>query len=662
MSRSPNSGSRRQFSRVLVANRGEIALRIMRAARQLGLETVAVHTAAEAAAPHVRRADHTIVIDSPAGYRDAQALVNAAIRSGAQAVHPGYGFLSESAEFAQQCIDAGLRFVGPSPASIRLMGDKSAARRAMAGLGLPVIPGYDGEGQSDAVLHQEAEKIGVPLMIKACAGGGGRGMRRVERLDDFPAALSAARSEALAAFGDPSVLLEQALDHARHIEIQVLADMHGTVIALGERDCSVQRRHQKLVEESPSPALDPARRLEIEQRAVAAVRMLGYEGAGTLEFLLASDGRLLFMEMNTRLQVEHPVTEAIYGVDIVQWQFRIAAGARLDTDPMLSSPSPIGHALEVRLCAEDPARGFIPQSGVIRRWNLPAGVRIEHALHDGAEISPDYDSMIARLVTHGPDREAARRSMLAALGELEAFGVRTNRDFLIRCLRHPEFTAGDVDTGFVERHGNLLTGVDESARSRFLLLGACLLRASPKELSGASLLSMLPVPLRLECSGERSTFRVERQRPGHFWVTTDGARTECILSSVHPEDTRAHLDGEAIRIRWWRGDGELWMSSNDLTVSIRDVSLRQTAKRARGSDADGSGGELRSPMNARVVRVQVSAGDRVAEGAALLSLEAMKIEHQLVAPIAGRVTRVEAAAGGLVSQGDRLLVIKPDQP
>ncbi len=653
----------RRFTRVVVANRGEIALRIIRAARELGLYTVAVYTADDAASPHVEQADQAIQIDSAQGYLDADALVAAALRAGAQAIHPGYGFLSENAEFAQRCIDAGLWFVGPSPAAIRLMGDKAAARRAMASLGLPVIPGYDGDDQSDLTLRQEAARIGVPLMIKACAGGGGRGMRRVDRLTDFEVALSAARTEALAAFGSGAVVLEQAVDQARHVEIQILADSYGNVVSLGERDCSVQRRHQKLIEESPCPAMDEARRREAGMAASEAIRLLGYEGAGTLEYLLAPDGRLLFMEMNTRLQVEHPVTEAVYGVDLVQWQFRIAAGVRLASDEGLGALPPSGHAIEVRLCAEDPARAFLPQSGELLRWQPPSTVRVEHALHDGAQISPRYDSMIAKLVAHGPDRESARRKMVIALAQLQAFGVVTNRDFLIRCLEHPVFVAGGADTSFVEAHAAALLSLDDSASASLLTAAACLLQLAPGELSGARLLPLLPVPLWLEADGHRSAHTVERQSAGRFKVISGATSLDCVILRADPHDTHIQVADQFLRLRWWRGRGELWLATDQLTLCVRNRSLEPAMISASAAaNPRASSGEVRSPMNARVSRVLHAAGDSVAEGAVLVTLEAMKIEHQVLAPLAGRLRQVDVTAGGQVQQGALLLVIEPSTP
>ena len=648
-----------EFSSVLVANRGEIALRIIRAARQLGLLTVAVHTADDSDCPHVRLADRAILISSEKGYLDPDALVAAALRAGAQAVHPGYGFLSENADFAERCIAAGLRFIGPPPKAIRLMGDKAAARRAMASLGLAVIPGYDGDDQSDPTLRKEAARIGIPLMIKACAGGGGRGMRRVNQWADFDAALSSARAESLAAFGSAAVVLERAVDAARHVEIQILADTHGNVVSLGERDCSVQRRHQKLIEESPSPAVNEALRREASLAAIEAIRRLGYEGAGTLEYLLTADGRLLFMEMNTRLQVEHPVTEAVYDVDLVQWQFRIAAGASLASHPALGASPPQGHAIEVRLCAEDPLCAFIPQSGELIHWRPPPNVRIEHALHDGVRISPRYDSMIARLVSHGPDRDTARAQMQLALANLQAIGVITNRDFLVQCLEHPVFVAGSANTNFVEQYASELSAPLKAAHPDLLTAAACLLQVSHNELTGSALLSRMPVPLQLEVRGHRFAFTVERLAAGRFRVTSGVDSQDCVILSSDPDDTRIEIADRLLRLRWWRGKGQIWLATARFTLGVRDVSL-SPAQGARVAGPLSESGEVRSPMNAKVSRVFHAPGDEVAEGALLVILEAMKIEHRMVAPLSGRLKQVNVTAGGQVQQGAVLLVIDPE--
>src|SRR6201996_4800449 len=444
---------RTPFFKILVANRGEIALRIMRTARKLGYGVVAVYSDADRDAAHVREADAAVRIGEarPAqSYLNIEAIIAAAKVSGAGAVHPGYGFLAENEDFARACRDAGLVFIGPSPEAIQAMGNKAEAKAIMQKAGVPVVPGYQGADQGDAAMLNEANRIGFPVMIKAVAGGGGRGMRLVTDATSFADALRSARSEAKAAFGDDTVILERAIRNPRHIEIQVFGDRYGNAIHLGERDCSVQRRHQKLIEEAPSPAVTPRLRQRMGDVAVAAVRALRYEGAGTLEFLLDESGEFYFMEMNTRLQVEHPVTEAIAGLDLVDLQLRVAAGEPLGLaqDNIKFS----GHAIEVRLCSEDAARDFMPQSGQMALWQMPDNIRVEHALQSGSEIPPFYDSMIAKLISHGATRDEARRRLIAGLEQAVGFGVTTNQAFLAACLRLPAFAAGEATTGFIERH------------------------------------------------------------------------------------------------------------------------------------------------------------------------------------------------------------------
>src|SRR3954452_24088090 len=441
---------RTPFFKVLIANRGEIALRIMRTARRLGYGVVAVYSDADRDALHVREADQAVRIGEalPAqSYLRIDAIIAAAKASGAGAVHPGYGFLAENEDFAKGCRDAGLVFIGPSPEAIRAMGNKAGAKDIMRAAGVPCVPGYQGTDQSDAAMLAEAKKIGFPVMIKAVAGGGGRGMRLVADAAAFPDALRSARSEAQGAFGDPTVILERAIVNPRHIEIQVFGDRYGNAIHLGERDCSVQRRHQKLIEEAPSPAVTPRLRARMGQVAVDAVRSLRYEGAGTLEFLLDPSGEFYFMEMNTRLQVEHPVTEAVPALDLVELQLRVAGGEPLglvQEDIKFS-----GHAIEVRLCSEDAAHDFMPQSGRMALWQMPEGIRVEHALESGSDIPPFYDSMIAKIISHGTTRDEARGKLICAPEQTAAFGVTTNQGFLISCLRHPVFARGEATTAFI---------------------------------------------------------------------------------------------------------------------------------------------------------------------------------------------------------------------
>ena len=455
--------ARTPFHKILIANRGEIARRIARTARRLGYGVVAVYSDADTGALHVREADQAVRIgEAPPSqsYLNIEAIIAAAKSSGADAVHPGYGFLAENEAFAQACLDAGLVFIGPSPKAIAAMGNKARAKEIMLAAGVPCVPGYQGRDQSESTMLAEASRIGFPVMIKAAAGGGwataevGAGGADVAA---FASSLRSARSEAQGAFGDPTMILERAIIDPRHIEIQVFGDRFGHAVHLGERDCSVQRRHQKLIEEAPSPAVSPELRARMGAVAVAAVKALGYEGAGTLEFLLEPGGEFYFMEMNTRLQVEHPVTELITRLDIVELQLRVAHGEPLglqQDDVRLS-----GHAIEVRLCAEDATRDFMPQSGKIALWQIPDGVRVEHALESGVEISPFYDSMIAKIIAVGATREQARSRLICGLEQTAAFGLTTNQAFLMSCLRHPGFASGEATTAFVEKyHQTLLAG------------------------------------------------------------------------------------------------------------------------------------------------------------------------------------------------------------
>ncbi|HSO48195.1 MAG TPA: biotin carboxylase N-terminal domain-containing protein, partial [Rhizobiaceae bacterium] len=472
------------FRTVLVANRGEIACRIIRTARRLGYRAVAVHMRDESAAMHVRMADASVALDGETlaeTFLSIDAMLRAAQVSGADAIHPGYGFLSENADFAEECARAGLVFIGPSAGSIRLMGDKGAAKQAMAAAGVPCIPGHDGEEQSETGLAQAAAGFGYPVMIKAAFGGGGRGMRLAANPAVFVELSRAAKAEARAAFGDDRIILEKAILDARHVEIQVFGDRHGNAIHLGERDCSVQRRHQKLIEEAPSPAMTLQLREAMGKVSCDAVRAIGYEGAGTLEFLLGADGDFHFMEMNTRLQVEHPVTEAITGLDLVELQLRVAAG-----EPLGIAQADIrfeGHAIEARLCAEDPANGFLPQTGKIGLWRMPEALRTDTAMETGASVSQHHDSMIAKLVSHGPDRETARRQLIAGLERADVIGIRTNREFLLAALSHGMFAAGGATTGFVEANLDPLTA--PAGDNTALFVAAAILRLPLYEMPAA---------------------------------------------------------------------------------------------------------------------------------------------------------------------------------
>jgi geranyl-CoA carboxylase alpha subunit len=651
------------FTTILIANRGEIALRVMRTARRMGYRTVAVYSSADSQAPHVRAADIAVWIGEAApahSYLNIESIVAAARSAGADAVHPGYGFLAENAGFAQACIDAGLVFIGPSPQAIQAMGNKAGAKRLMEQAGVPCIPGYHGDDQSEERLLAEAGRIGYPVMIKATAGGGGRGMRLVSAAADFPAALRSARSEAQNAFGDAEVILERAIVEPRHIEIQVFADRHGNAIHLGERDCSVQRRHQKIIEEAPSPAVSPELRRRMGETAVRAALAIGYEGAGTLEFLLDAEGHFYFMEMNTRLQVEHPVTEAITGLDLVELQLQVAAGEAL---PRRQEDLRFdGHAIEVRLCAESPEQQFLPQSGRMALWQPPPGLRVEHALESGATIPPYYDSMIAKLIAHGADREQARRRLQGGLDELVSLGVPTNQGFLAACLRHPVFAAGGATTGFIGEHAAELLQGDDAARLRAQALAAVaiyLAAARPARGCDAERLAPgLPIEFRLDFDGAPAAVRLLRTAPGIFEVEAAGTRLHLreaalqgtalgFISEGLREQAVACFDAGALLLAW-RGRNH----------RVQD---RSRAAQLRAGAA-GSDGRLRASSAGRVVAVEAAAGDEVVAGQALMVLEAMKMEHIHTAPLAGRVGTIAVAPGEQVKAGQLLAEIVVAEP
>jgi geranyl-CoA carboxylase alpha subunit len=615
------------FSTVLVANRGEIAWRVMRTARAMGYRTVAVYSDADRDAPHVAFADSAVRIGPPPvgeSYLSTNRILDAAKKSGADAVHPGYGFLSENEAFAAACEAAGLTFIGPPPAAIAAMGNKAAAKRLMIEAGVPCVPGYQGADQSDANLEAEARRIGLPVMVKAAAGGGGRGMRLVEDDGELLEAIRTARTEAESAFGSGELILERAVVDARHVEIQVFADAHGNVIHLGERDCSVQRRHQKVIEEAPSPAVNADLRECMGAAAVAAAKAIGYRGAGTVEFLLGADGAFYFLEMNTRLQVEHPVTEAITGLDLVEWQLRVACG---ETLPLGQDQMKLqGHAIEVRLYAEDAYAGFLPQTGRIDVWR-PAtgpGVRIDHGMKDGLAISPFYDPMIAKVIASGATREEARRRLIKALRDTVVLGPTTNRHFLIRLLEHPEFAAGQATTAFLGKHSfgaPVLT--DEHWNAAASLLWQQSAVRYPANLRGWRNSNPEPTPFRLAVGDK-----------------------ERVLTLAEPS-TAEHphvVDGNDVVVDF-----------GGLTVRFQDRTYMPPASAAPGSD-----GKLRAPMDGRIVAIRVAAGDKVVRGQTLVVLEAMKIQHQLKAALDAQVEAVAVQEGQQVANRTVLVTMAGD--
>ena len=643
------------FHSVLIANRGEIAVRIARTARRLGLHTIAVYSDADAHALHVRSCDEAYAI-GPAPARDSylaiDRVISAARAAKADCIHPGYGFLSENAAFAEACAAAGIAFVGPPPAAIRAMGLKDRAKTLMAKAGVPVVPGYHGDHQDATFLRQKAYELGYPVLIKAVAGGGGKGLRRVDKHSEVEAALAGAVREATAAFGDGRVLIEKYVAAPRHIEIQVFADRHGNVIHLGERDCSLQRRHQKVIEEAPAPGMTAELRAAMGRAAVEAARAVGYEGAGTVEFIvdgargLRPDG-FWFMEMNTRLQVEHPATEAITGLDLVEWQLRVAAGEAL---PLTQEQVTLdGHAVEARLYAEDPARGFLPSTGKFVALTLPAGagIRVDAGVAAGDEMTRFYDPMIAKVIAHAATREGALTRLAAALDTTVVAGVRSNVGFLAALARAADFRAGRFDTGFIERHLDTLApphGLDRAAAAT----GAAHLLArqssriaetaeapSPWDAGdGFQLSGPRELALPLDVGGERVTATVS-YRTGAAAVTIDGEA---------PAPDAVVADG---------GDAIYVMRHGQQTM------IRLAALGALDAAHAGEGGRVVAPMHGKVIEVLVAAGAAVRKGERVAVIEAMKMEHALVAPIDGTVTEVRAAAGDQVAEGGLLMTIAP---
>ncbi|MGK5114431.1 MULTISPECIES: biotin carboxylase N-terminal domain-containing protein [unclassified Geodermatophilus] len=656
------------FETVLVANRGEIAVRVIRTLRSMGIRSVAVYSAADAGALHTHVADVAVPIGpAPAAdsYLSIERVLDAAARTGAQAIHPGYGFLSENVEFARACEKAGIVFIGPPVAAIEAMGDKIRAKQTVTAAGVPVVPGRTEPGMDDDAVAAAAVEAGFPVLLKPSAGGGGKGMRVVRSQAELRDAIAAARREARGSFGDDTLLVERYIGSARHIEVQVLGDAHGTVVHLGERECSLQRRHQKVIEEAPSPLLDPAQRAAMGAAAVGAARAVGYTGAGTVEFIVDAErsSDFFFLEMNTRLQVEHPVTECVTGLDLVELQVRVAAGERLpfgQDDVRLD-----GHAVEARLYAEDPARGFLPQAGTVLGLREPAGagVRVDTSLAVGSVVGSDYDPMLAKVIAHGPDRETARARLVGALGHTAVLGVPTNTAFLRALLTDPDVVAGRLDTGLIERRGEALTAVGPPSEAVYAAAAlALLLESEPagpvvdrwdvpdgwrlgepawtvRRLQAAG---GAPVTVRVRGRAADAVVRVEDGEPVPARAVRDG------------DELAVTLDGVTRRYLVVHAGGDVWLAAEGRVTAFREHERLHTAAEGAGGD-----GVVSAPMPGTVTVVRAVVGDQVEAGTPLLVVEAMKMEHVLTAPVAGTVTELGVTAGQQVRLDERVAVVTP---
>ncbi|WP_133478532.1 acetyl/propionyl/methylcrotonyl-CoA carboxylase subunit alpha [Cognatilysobacter segetis] len=666
------------FDKILIANRGEIACRVIRTCRALGIRTVAVYSEADADAQHVRQADEAYCIGGPRpqeSYLRGDAILDVAVKTGAQAIHPGYGFLSENADFADAVEAAGLVFIGPPAASMRKMGSKAGAKELMQAANVPVVPGYTGEDQSPDLLQREADRIGYPLMIKAAHGGGGKGMRIVRTSDNFLPNLESCQREARNAFGRDRVLLERYIEKPRHIEIQVFADRRGNTIHVFERECSAQRRYQKVLEESPSPFLTPELRAAMGDAAVQAARAIDYENAGTVEFIVAQDGGFYFMEINTRLQVEHPVTEMVTGLDLVEWQLRVAAGEPL---PLAQDAlSQRGHAIEVRLYAEDPDAGFLPGSGRLERLRLPRngdGVRVDSGVVEGDTVTIFYDPMIAKLIVHGADRAQALARMRTALAQCAIVGPKSNIEVLERLVRHPAVVDGTIDTGYLDRHLDEFVGAAQAEDERLLPIAvAARLIAREAAARGCTAASNDPTSpwadhdgwrigtaamprmafvhrgerVTLRAGGADGRFRVEHGGRVH---AIEGARLDGTTLSLR-------IDGHALRVDATGADGVWTVHDGYRRLSITDAALHDASHDAATSGAD----RVLAPMPGRVVVARVKPGDAVATGQEVMVLEAMKMELSLKSPRDGVVAEVRGVAGDFV-EADAALVLLEAAP
>ena len=669
-----------RFTKVLVANRGEIAVRVIRGAKRLGYRTVAVYSDADADSMHVHEADEAVRIGPPPAkesYLSIDKIIAAAKTSGAQAIHPGYGFLSENAAFSAAVKAAGLVFVGPDAESIEKMGSKSAAKERMLKAKVPCVPGYQGSEQSDEQLLKHCKKVGLPVMIKAAAGGGGRGMRLVEDEGKLLEAIKSARSEAANAFGSGELLVEKAVVDGRHVEIQVFGDRHGNVVFLGERDCSIQRRNQKVVEEAPSPAVDDKLRKAMGQAACAAAKAVDYVGAGTVEFLLGRDKQFYFLEMNTRLQVEHPVTELVYGVDLVEWQLRVAQNEKLPLTQEEILARRKGHAIEVRLCAEDPAQNYLPQTGRVLRWRAPGpapssaegayrgGVRTDTYLRDGADISPFYDSMQAKVIAWGEDREVARTRLIHALDDTLLLGVTSNRDYLLDVLRTEAFASGDFSTAFVGQHfpQDKLKADAPSARQLALAAVALYQDEAQRLLADANLTDdylgwhnshETPAEFKLKWRDAEHVLDV-LVHDGHLFATEVGdAKVQVDVVRREPGSFDYIADGSRGRAHYARHNDQVFVCADGRTFGFTDRTYAPAEASGAGSD-----GRITAHSDGKIVAVHVQPGEAVKKGQTLVVLEAMKMEFQLATPVDGTVAAVSVAPGAQVKGRQLLVQVNP---
>jgi geranyl-CoA carboxylase alpha subunit len=674
----------RKISKILIANRGEIAVRVMRTARDLGYRTVAVYSEADADALHVQEADQAVCIGPAAvaeSYLLADNILTAAKQTGADAIHPGYGFLSENASFSEACEAAGITFIGPRAEAINLMGSKRLSKIAMLDAGVPCIPGYQDADQSDETLLSMAEGIGFPLMVKASAGGGGRGMRLVFAASELAEQIRTARSEAESAFGSGELILERAVIEPRHIEIQVFADEHGNVLYLGERDCSIQRRHQKVVEEAPSPFVDSELRKRMGEAAVNAARACNYRGAGTVEFLVDKDKNFYFLEMNTRLQVEHPVTELITGLDLVAWQIKVAAG---ETLPLSQDDLALqGHAVEVRLYAEDPRNNFMPQTGQVRLWSCPerlkrpehAGIRIDHGIRTGQEVSPFYDPMIAKVIAFGDNRDEAIRRLASAVEDIQLLGINNNKLFLQNLLRHRVFADGEATTAFIEQHFSSDVSMDRDQPSSATLAKAALLYFQRAINQGEdtkfhwSRAAAQSYVYTLAFDGKPNVVRLTEHEQ-HFAITVDeagaeqaSAEQECaeqkstVLEFVCLDENSCVVVENGVRetLSFAFDDTTLYLDDGSGHFILEDVTHQPAA-----AVAGAGSGQIKASMDGAIVEVRVKEGDAVEAGQTLVVLEAMKMEHPLKAGISGTVTAISCDAGQQVKSRQLLASVEAD--